>query len=151
MRVEGKEKVMYSNMTGTIVLSSESSSQLRQNIFSPSKEYISSMDSFFEKLASIMCIRRQGSNVSVEFKDLDTSNLDLIINKEIESAKVLAEISEYVSYVSEIATVSFENISKSMIQKLIKLNNFKGYDRDYICKKSEENLQIKEDILIEAA
>lgn len=148
MRVEGKEKVMYSNMTGTIVLSSESSSQLRQNIFSPSKEYISSMDSFFEKLASIMCIRRQGSNVNVEFKDLDTSNLDLIINKEIESAKVLAEISEYVS---EIATVSFENISKSMIQKLIKLNNFKDYDTDYICKKSEENLEIKEDILIEAA
>lgn len=148
MRVEGKEKVMYSNMTGTIVLSSESSSQLRRNIFSPSKEYISSMDSFFEKLASIMCIRRQGSNVSVEFKDLDTSNLDLIINKEIESAKVLAEISEYVS---EIATVSFENISKSMIQKLIKLNNFKGYDTDYICKKSEENSEIKEDILAEAA
>ena len=148
MRVEGKEKVMYSNMTGTIVLSSESSSQLRRNIFSPSKEYISNMDSFFEKLASIMCIRRQGSNVSVEFKDLDTSNLDLIINKEIESAKVLAEISEYVS---EIATVSFENISKSMIQKLIKLNNFKGYDTDYICKKSEENSEIKEDILAEAA
>ena len=68
-------------MTGPIILSKEDSSRLRQNILQEQERY-------FEEIASSMIIHKEGSNTRVEFKDLDLSNLDLMIEKEKNAAPV---------------------------------------------------------------
>ena len=69
-------------MTGPIILSKEDSSRLRQNILHPTVEYLQEQERYFEEIASSMIIHKEGSNTRVEFKDLDLSNLDLMIEKE---------------------------------------------------------------------
>ena len=69
-------------MTGPIILSKEDSSRLRQNILRPTVEYLQEQERYFEEIASSMIIHKEGSNTRVEFKDLDLSNLDLMIEKE---------------------------------------------------------------------
>ena len=68
-------------MTGPIILSKEDSSRLRQNILHPTVEYLQEQERYFEEIASSMIIHKEGSNTRVEFKDLDLSNLDLMIEK----------------------------------------------------------------------
>ena len=70
------------NTTGVIILSEEDSLLLRQNAFYPTSEYIREQRQYFEKLDSSMVIHREGTNTRVDFKDLDLSNLDVIIEKE---------------------------------------------------------------------
>ena len=75
-------------MTGPIILSKEDSSRLRQNILHPAVEYLQEQERYFEEIASSMIIHKEGSNTRVEFKDLDLSNLDLMIEKEKNAAPV---------------------------------------------------------------
>ena len=75
-------------MTGPIILSKEDSSRLRQNILHPTVEYLQEQERYFEEIASSMIIHKEGSNTRVEFKDLDLSNLDLMIEKEKNAAPV---------------------------------------------------------------
>ena len=70
------------NTTGVIILSEEDSLLLRQNAFYPTSEYIRKRQQYFEKLDSSMVIHKEGSNTRVNFKDLDLSNLDALIEKE---------------------------------------------------------------------
>lgn len=69
------------NTTGVIILSEENSLLLRQNAFHPTSEYIRERQQYFEKLDSSMVIHREGSSTRVDFKDLDLSNLDAMIEK----------------------------------------------------------------------
>ena len=70
------------NTTGVIILSEEDSLLLRQNAFYPTSEYIRERQQYFEKLASSMVIHKEDSSTRVNFKDLDLSNLDVMIKKE---------------------------------------------------------------------
>lgn len=69
------------NTKGVIILSEEESLQLRQDAFYPTSEYIRERQQYFEKLASSMVIHKEGSSTRVNFKDLDLSNLDELIEK----------------------------------------------------------------------
>lgn len=70
------------NTTGVIILSGGDHAQFWQNVFNPTSEYLRERQQYFEKLASSMVIHREGTNTRVDFKDLDLSNLDVIIEKE---------------------------------------------------------------------
>ena len=141
---------MYS-MTGTIILSVKDSLQLRQNIFNPSKEYINEKNNFFDSLASSMVIHSKGSNTTVEFKDLDLAKLDEILDRKmsIGSAKVLTRKSEYISVV---LNTSFINTSENILEKNMHISNVSDVSsKMYLYKKDEENSEVKENNLIEAA
>ena len=73
-------------MTGTIFLSPEDSERIRNEIMHPSAEYLHNMQDYFERLASGMTILSQGSNTMVEFKNLDLSSLDALIEEDGVSA-----------------------------------------------------------------
>ena len=75
-------------MTGPIILSKEDSSRLRQNILHPTVEYLQEQERYFEEIASSMIIHKEGSNTRVEFKDLDLSNLYLLIERDCEKKSV---------------------------------------------------------------
>ena len=70
------------NMTGTIILSGGDYAQFRQDVLNPTLEYLREQRQYFEKLDFSMIIHREGSNTRVDFKDLDLSNLDAMIEKE---------------------------------------------------------------------
>lgn len=70
------------NTKGVIILSEEESLQLRQDVLNPTLEYLLERQQYFENLASSMVIHKEGSNTRVNFKDLDLSNLDVMIEKE---------------------------------------------------------------------
>lgn len=70
------------NTPGVIILSEEDSLQLRQDVFNPTFEYLREQRQYFEKLDSSMVIHKEGSSTRVNFKDLDLSNLDVMIEKE---------------------------------------------------------------------
>ena len=93
-------------MTGPIILSKEDSSRLRQNILHPTVEYLQEQERYFEEIASSMIIHKEGSNTRVEFKDLDLSNLDLMIEKEKNAApvQVLMRASAYISLEAHVET-----------------------------------------------
>ena len=70
------------NKTGTIILSGGDYAQFRQDVLNPTLEYLREQRQYFEKLDSNMIIHREGVNTRVDFKDLDLSNLDAMIEKE---------------------------------------------------------------------
>lgn len=69
-------------MTGNIILSGGDHAQFRQDVLNPTLEYLREQRQYFEKLDSSMVIHREGVNTRVDFKDLDLSNLDVLIKKE---------------------------------------------------------------------
>lgn len=73
----------HNNMTGTIQLSVDDSVRMRQNLILMNesremKEYFG-MEKYFDNLAENMMIRSDGVNTTVEFEDLDLSDLDALI------------------------------------------------------------------------
>lgn len=73
----------HNNMTGTIQLSVDDSVRMRQNLILMNesremKEYFG-MEKYFDNLAKNMMIRSDGVNTTVEFEDLDLSDLDALI------------------------------------------------------------------------
>ena len=70
------------NTPGVIILSGVDHAQFRQNVLNPTFEYLLEQRQYFEKLDSSMVIHREGTNTRVDFKDLDLSNLDALIEKE---------------------------------------------------------------------
>lgn len=70
------------NTKGVIILSGGDHAQFRQNVLNPIFEYLLEQRQYFEKLASSMVIHKEGSSTRVDFKDLDLSNLDALIEEE---------------------------------------------------------------------
>jgi len=70
-------------MTGTIRLSVEDSVRMRQNLLFNMTENDRAMEKYFDSLAEGMVIHSDGINTTVEFEDLDLSDLDTLIEKNI--------------------------------------------------------------------
>ena len=66
-------------MTGTIRLSVEDSVRMRQNLLFNMTENDRAMEKYFDSLAEGMVIHSDGINTTVEFEDLDLSDLDTLI------------------------------------------------------------------------
>lgn len=73
----------HNNMTGTIRLSVEDSVRMRQNLLFNKTENDKAMEKHFDSLAEGMVIHSDGVNTTVEFEDLDLSDLDTMIEKNI--------------------------------------------------------------------
>lgn len=71
------------SMTGTIVLSPEDSINIRDNFLNTTDKYLQNKEEYFNKLDSNMTIHSDKTNTTVEFNDLDLSNLDVLIEKDI--------------------------------------------------------------------
>ena len=101
-----------------------------------------------------MIIHKEGSNTRVEFKDLDLSNLDLMIEKEKNAApvQVLMRASAYISLTSK---ASFINMHKaiSIICELIRVRDemIDISETGYSYKKAQKDTELPENNLTEAA
>ena len=129
-------------MTGPIILSKEDSSRLRQNILHPTVEYLQEQERYFEEIAS---------NTRVEFKDLDLSNLDLMIEKEKNAApvQVLMRASAYISLTSK---ASFINMHKAILNKAVYVHEMIDIsETGYSYKKAQKDTELPENNLTEAA
>lgn len=73
----------HNNMTGTIRLSVDDSVRMRQNLLFNMTENDRAMEKYFDSLAEGMVIHSDGVNTTVEFEDLDLSDLDTLIEKNI--------------------------------------------------------------------
>lgn len=73
----------HDNMTGTIRLSVDDSVRMRQNLLFNVTENNRAMEKYFDSLAKGMVIHSDGVNTTVEFEDLDLSDLDTLIEKNI--------------------------------------------------------------------
>ena len=73
----------HNNMTGTIRLSIDDSVRMRQNLLFNMTENDKTMEKYFDSLAEGMVIHSDGVNTTVEFEDLDLSDLDALIEKNI--------------------------------------------------------------------
>lgn len=95
-------------MTGPIFLSAQDSMQIRQNILNPSEEYIRDRNEYFDRLSSCMVIRTEGTNTTVEFEDLDLSELDAILDEEstVEQVRTFERTSSYISTAAGVSFVS---------------------------------------------
>ncbi len=67
-------------MTGPIILSSEDSKKIRDNILTPDAEYIKEREQYFNKLSKNITIHRDNTDTIVKFNDLDLSDIDNLIN-----------------------------------------------------------------------
>lgn len=67
-------------MTGPIILSSEDSKRIRNNILIPDTEYIEERKQYFDKLSKNITIYRDNTDTIVEFNDLDLSDMNNLIN-----------------------------------------------------------------------
>lgn len=138
-------------MTGPIILSEEDSLQLRQDVFNPTSEYLRERQQYFEKLASSMVIHKEGPNTRVDFKDLDLSNLDALIEKEKNdsSAQILMQTSKYTSVTTK---TSFTNIHKNILSKIVYKNETtNAFETSYSYNKPQKNTEFPDNNLTEAA
>lgn len=140
-------------MTGTIVLSPEDSLQIRNNILNPTVEYLQARDEYFDRLASSMTIHSDGTDTIVEFDDLDLSNLDALIEKEVLDSKptILQKDSEYISSPMRVSFVGNQARTESFLKSMLPCLSFDVSNTIYSCVKNDVKAEIPGCNLSEAA
>lgn len=120
----------HNNMTGTIRLSIDDSVRMRQNLLFNMTENDRAMEKYFDSLAEGMVIHSDGVNTTVEFEDLDLSDLDTLIEKNI--ALIAGNSKNNTEYISctKPASYSHENedldkFAKTIYAKLSDLSSEK--------------------------
>lgn len=120
----------HNNMTGTIRLSIDDSVRMRQNLLFNMTENDRAMEKYFDSLAEGMVIHSDGVNTTVEFEDLDLSDLDTLIEKNI--ALITGNSKNNTEYISctKPASYSHENedldkFAKTIYAKLSDLSSEK--------------------------
>ena len=120
----------HNNMTGTIRLSIDDSVRMRQNLLFNMTENDKTMEKYFDSLAEGMVIHSDGVNTTVEFEDLDLSDLDTMIEKNI--ALITGNSKNNTEYISctKPASYSHENedldkFSKTIYAKLSDISSEK--------------------------
>lgn len=120
----------HNNMTGTIRLSIDDSVRMRQNLLFNMTENDTAMEKYFDSLAEGMVIHSDGVNTTVEFEDLDLSDLDTLIEKNI--ALITGNSKNNTEYISctKPASYSHENedldkFAKTIYAKLSDLSSEK--------------------------
>jgi hypothetical protein len=106
-------------MTGTIRLSVDDSVRMRQNLLFNMTENDRAMEKYFDSLAEGMVIHSDGVNTTVEFEDLDLSDLDTLIEKNI--ALITGNSKNNTEYISctKPASYSHENEDLDKFAKTI--------------------------------
>ena len=109
----------HNNMTGTIRLSVDDSVRMRQNLLFNMTENDRAMEKYFDSLAEGMVIHSDGVNTTVEFEDLDLSDLDALIEKNI--ALITGNSKNNTEYISctKPASYSHENEDLDKFAKTI--------------------------------
>lgn len=109
----------HNNMTGTIRLSVDDSVRMRQNLLFNMTENDRAMKKYFDSLAEGMVIHSDGVNTTVEFEDLDLSDLDTLIEKNI--ALITGNSKNNTEYISctKPASYSHENEDLDKFAKTI--------------------------------
>lgn len=109
----------HNNMTGTIRLSVDDSVRMRQNLLFNMTENDRAMEKYFDSLAEGMVIHSDGVNTTVEFEDLDLSDLDTLIEKNI--ALITGNSKNNTEYISctKPASYSHENEDLDKFAKTI--------------------------------
>lgn len=109
----------HNNMTGTIRLSIDDSVRMRQNLLFNMTENDTAMEKYFDSLAEGMVIHSDGVNTTVEFEDLDLSDLDTLIEKNI--ALITGNSKNNTEYISctKPASYSHENEDLDKFAKTI--------------------------------
>jgi hypothetical protein len=130
-------------MTGTIRLSIDDSVRMRQNLLFNMTENDKTMEKYFDSLAEGMVIHSDGVNTTVEFEDLDLSDLDTLIEKNI--ALITGNSKNNTEYISctKPASYSHENEDLDKFAKTIyaKLSDISSEKCNYA--KTNEKIMVK--------
>ena len=133
----------HNNMTGTIRLSIDDSVRMRQNLLFNMTENDKTMEKYFDSLAEGMVIHSDGVNTTVEFEDLDLSDLDTLIEKNI--ALITGNSKNNTEYISctKPASYSHENEDLDKFAKTIyaKLSDILSEKCNYA--KTNEKIMVK--------
>ena len=133
----------HNNMTGTIRLSIDDSVSMRQNLLFNMTENDRAMEKYFDSLAEGMVIHSDGVNTTVEFEDLDLSDLDTLIEKNI--ALITGNSKNNTEYISctKPASYSHENEVLDKFAKTIyaKLSDILSEKCNYA--KTNEKIMVK--------
>ena len=133
----------HNNMTGTIRLSIDDSVRMRQNLLFNMTENDKTMEKYFDSLAEGMVIHSDGVNTTVEFEDLDLSDLDTMIEKNI--ALITGNSKNNTEYISctKPASYSHENEDLDKFAKTIyaKLSDILSEKCNYA--KTNEKILVK--------
>lgn len=133
----------HNNMTGTIRLSIDDSVRMRQNLLFNMTENDTAMEKYFDSLAEGMVIHSDGVNTTVEFEDLDLSDLDTLIEKNI--ALITGNSKNNTEYISctKPASYSHENEDLDKFAKTIyaKLSDLSSEKCNYA--KTNEKIMVK--------
>lgn len=135
--------MIHNNMTGTIRLSIDDSVRMRQNLLFNMTENDKTMEKYFDSLAEGMVIHSDGVNTTVEFEDLDLSDLDTLIEKNI--ALITGNSKNNTEYISctKPASYSHENEDLDKFAKTIyaKLSDISSEKCNYA--KTNEKIMVK--------
>ena len=133
----------HNNMAGTIRLSIDDSVRMRQNLLFNMTENDKTMEKYFDSLAEGMVIHSDGVNTTVEFEDLDLSDLDALIEKNI--ALITGNSKNNTEYISctKPASYSHENEDLDKFAKTIyaKLSDISSEKCNYA--KTNEKIMVK--------
>lgn len=133
----------HNNMTGTIRLSIDDSVRMRQNLLFNMTENDRAMEKYFDSLAEGLVIHSDGVNTTVEFEDLDLSDLDTLIEKNI--ALITGNSKNNTEYISctKPASYSHENEDLDKFAKTIyaKLSDILSEKCNYA--KTNEKIMVK--------
>ena len=133
----------HNNMTGTIRLSIDDSVRMRQSLLFNMTENDRAMEKYFDSLAEGMVIHSDGVNTTVEFEDLDLSDLDTLIEKNI--ALITGNSKNNTEYISctKPASYSHENEDLDKFAKTIyaKLSDISSEKCNYA--KTNEKIMVK--------
>lgn len=133
----------HNNMTGTIRLSIDDSVRMRQSLLFNMTENDRAMEKYFDSLAVGMVIHSDGVNTTVEFEDLDLSDLDTLIEKNI--ALITGNSKNNTEYISctKPASYSHENEDLDKFAKTIyaKLSDISSEKCNYA--KTNEKIMVK--------
>ena len=133
----------HNNMTGTIRLSIDDSVRMRQSLLFNMTENDKTMEKYFDSLAEGMVIHSDGVNTTVEFEDLDLSDLDTLIEKNI--ALITGNSKNNTEYISctKPASYSHENEDLDKFAKTIyaKLSDISSEKCNYA--KTNEKIMVK--------
>lgn len=133
---------MNNSMTGIIFLDRDGSTTVRQNLLNLNEEYIKQSSEYFERLASSMDIRPEGSNSTVEFDDLDLSALDAIIENQMDESVGELKVKP-VSYISTSREVVFVGLDRgiSLLKNVLFIDADVSNKDNYECNKQNINLE----------
>lgn len=143
---------MNNSMTGIIFLDRDGSTTVRQNLLNLNEEYIKQSSEYFERLASSMDIRTEGSNSTVEFDDLDLSALDAIIENQMDESVGELKVKP-VSYISTSREVVFVGLDRgiSLLKNVLFIDADTSNKDNYECNKQNINLEMQGCNLTDAA